>query len=144
MPGTRWIKVDATIVECFRAWNELARSAHPWFEIVADIKTSTGEVERVTSHQRLNTLTHHWRAPDPGDVVPARTAQAAPGAASRRLVRRKGDQSAWEDAHHSAGPPGGRRGASVEARPATRLPLAYTSGLLAEACADEIDAVETA
>jgi hypothetical protein len=71
MPGTRWIEVDATIVECFREWQEPARSTHPWFEIVADIKTSTGEVERVTSRQRLNTLTHHWRAPDPGDVVPA-------------------------------------------------------------------------
>jgi hypothetical protein len=71
MPGSRWIKVDATIVECFREWREPARSAHPWFEIVAGIKTSTGEVERVTSRQRLNTLTHHWRAPDPGDVVPA-------------------------------------------------------------------------
>jgi hypothetical protein len=69
--GTRWIKVDATIVECFREWQEPARAAHPWFEIVADIKTATGAVERVTSRQRLHTLTHRWRAPDPGDVVPA-------------------------------------------------------------------------
>lgn len=71
MPGGRWIKVDATIVECFRAWEEPVTSAHPWCEIVADIKTSTGEVERVTSRQKLNTNTHHWRAPDPGEVVSA-------------------------------------------------------------------------
>ena len=72
MPGTRWIKVDATIVECFRAWEEPRGAAHPWFEIVADIKTPTGTVERVTSRQKLNTVTHHWRAPDPGDVVAAK------------------------------------------------------------------------
>jgi hypothetical protein len=72
MPGTRWIKVDATIVECFRAWEEPPRGAHPWFEIVADIKTPTGTVERVTSRQKLNTITNHWRAPDPGDVVTAK------------------------------------------------------------------------
>lgn len=73
MWGTRWIKVEATIVECFRAWGEPLRSAHPWFEIVADIKTMpAGEVERVSSQQKLNTRTHHWRAPDPGEVVPAR------------------------------------------------------------------------
>ena len=72
MPGTRWSKVDATIVECFRAWEEPRETARPWFEIVADIKTPAGEVERVSSKQKLSTLTHHWRAPDPGDVVPAR------------------------------------------------------------------------
>jgi hypothetical protein len=72
MARTRWIKVDATIVECFRAWEEPLRNAHPRFEIVADIKTPTGEVERVSSQQKLNTRTHRWRAPDPGDVVPAR------------------------------------------------------------------------
>jgi hypothetical protein len=38
---------------------------------VADIKTQAGEVERVTSQQTLHTRTHHWRPPDPGDVVPA-------------------------------------------------------------------------
>jgi hypothetical protein len=69
---TRWTKVDARIVECFRAWGESWRAAHPSFEIVADIKTGAGEVERVTSHQRLDTYTHHWRPPDPGDIVPAR------------------------------------------------------------------------
>jgi hypothetical protein len=69
MAGTRWIKVDATIVECFPAWDERPAAAHPWFEIVADIKTPTGTVERVTSRQKLKTVTHHWRAPDPGDVV---------------------------------------------------------------------------
>jgi hypothetical protein len=72
MPGTRWIKVDATIVECFRAWEEPPGAAHPWFEIVADMKAPTGTVERVTSRQKLNTVTHHWRAPDPGDVVSAK------------------------------------------------------------------------
>ena len=70
--GTRWTKVDARIVECFRAWEEPPGAAHPWFEVVADIKTPTGEVERVGSRQRLNTLTHHWREPEPGEVVPAR------------------------------------------------------------------------
>ena len=70
--GTRWIKVDAKIIECFRAWEEPAAAAHPWFEIVAEIKTAAGEVERVEARQRLYTRTHHWRAPDPGDVVPAR------------------------------------------------------------------------
>ena len=29
-------------------------------------------MERVTAQQRLNTRAHHWRAPDPGDVVPAK------------------------------------------------------------------------
>jgi hypothetical protein len=51
MAGTRWIKVDATIVECFRAWEEPLRSAHPRFEIVADITTPSGDVERVSSQQ---------------------------------------------------------------------------------------------
>jgi hypothetical protein len=72
MPGTRWIKVDAKVVECFRAWEEPPGAAHPWFEIVADIKTPAGAVERVSTRQKLQTLTHHWRAPDPGDVVPAK------------------------------------------------------------------------
>ncbi len=81
MSGTRWIKVDATIVECFRAWGEPWRAAHPWFEIVADIKTGAGDVERVSSRQRLNTYTRHWRAPDPGETVPARWD------AARRMLR---------------------------------------------------------
>jgi hypothetical protein len=72
MPGTRWIKVDATIVECFRGWDERPGNMHPLFEIVADIATPDGAVERVSSQQRLNTRTRHWRAPDPGDVVSAR------------------------------------------------------------------------
>jgi hypothetical protein len=72
MPGTRWIKVDAKIVECFRASDEAPGAAHPRFEVVADIKTSAGAVERVSSQQKLNTFTQHWRAPDPGDVVPAK------------------------------------------------------------------------
>ena len=72
MPGTRWIKVDARIVECFRAWDEPLLAPRPWFEVVADITTPAGSVQRVSSWQRLNTLTHRWRAPDPGDVVPAK------------------------------------------------------------------------
>lgn len=72
MPGARWIKVDATIVECFRAWSEPPGTAHPWFEIVADVRTPAGSVQRVSSRQRLNTRTHRWRPPDPGSVVPAR------------------------------------------------------------------------
>ena len=72
MPGTRWIKVDATIVECFRAWGEPWNATHPWFEIVADIETPDGAVERVTVQQRLNSRTRRWRPPDPGDVVGAR------------------------------------------------------------------------
>lgn len=72
MPGTRWIKVDATIVQCFRASDEPPGAAHPWFEIVADIKPATGTVKRVKSRQKLNSITHHWRAPDPGDVVTAK------------------------------------------------------------------------
>ena len=71
MPRTRWIKVDATIVECFRAWGEPAEAPHPLFEIVVDIKTPSGQVERVSSQQRLHTLTHRWRPPEPGDVVSA-------------------------------------------------------------------------
>lgn len=71
MPHARWIKVDATIIECFRSWGEPARAPHPWYQIVADIKTSTGEVQRVASQQKLYTSTHRWRPPDPGDVVPA-------------------------------------------------------------------------
>ena len=81
MSGTRWIAIDATIVECYRAWGEPWRAAHPWFEIVADIKTEGGHVERVSSRQRLDTYTHHWRAPDPGDVVPAKWDPA------RRMLR---------------------------------------------------------
>jgi hypothetical protein len=42
MPGARWIKVDATIVECFREWQEPARSAHPWFEIVVNFASYQG------------------------------------------------------------------------------------------------------
>ena len=71
MPGTRWIKVDATIVECFRAWDESSETRHPLFEIVADINTPSGQVERVTSQQKLHTHTHHWRPPEPGEVVSA-------------------------------------------------------------------------
>ena len=70
-PGTRWVKVDARIIECFRAWGESPDTRHPWFEIVADIKMPSGEVERVSSQQKLHTLTHHWRPPEPGDVVSA-------------------------------------------------------------------------
>jgi hypothetical protein len=69
--GTQRIRVDATIVECFRAWGESWRAPHPWFEIVADVKTPAGEVERITARQKLHTRGHRWRAPDPGDVVPA-------------------------------------------------------------------------
>ena len=72
MPGTRWIKVDATIVECFRAWDESSETRLPLFEIAANIKTPTGQVERVTSEQKLHTLTHHRRPPEPGAVVSAR------------------------------------------------------------------------
>jgi hypothetical protein len=72
MPGARWIKVEATIVECFRAFGERPGNTQPWFEIVADVTTRDGAVERVSSQQKLNTRTHHWRAPDPGDVVPAK------------------------------------------------------------------------
>jgi hypothetical protein len=71
MPRTRWIKLDATIVGCFRAWGEPPEASHPLFEIVADIKTPSGKVERVSSRQRLRTLTHRWRPPEPGDVVRA-------------------------------------------------------------------------
>ena len=72
MPGTRWIKVEATIVECFRAWGEPPRSPNPLYEIVADIKSPAGEVQQLSSQQRLSTRTHRWRPPDPGEVVPAR------------------------------------------------------------------------
>jgi hypothetical protein len=72
MPGTRWIKVDATIVECFRAWGEPWTAAHPRFEIVVDIERPGAGVERVTAQQKLSSRTHRWRAPDPGDVVTAR------------------------------------------------------------------------
>ena len=72
MPGTRWIKVDATIVECFRAWSEPRTATNPWFEVVADINIAGGGVERVSSQQKLNGRTHRWRPPDPGDVVAAR------------------------------------------------------------------------
>jgi hypothetical protein len=71
MPGTPWIKLEATIVECFRAWEEPPEARHPWLEIVADIKTPSGQVERVSSRQKLHTHTHNWRPPEPGDVVPA-------------------------------------------------------------------------
>jgi hypothetical protein len=66
------IRVEATIVECYRAFDEAPRAVHPWFEIVAEIETPTGDVERVTARQRLYTRTHHWRPPDPGERVAAR------------------------------------------------------------------------
>jgi hypothetical protein len=69
---TRWIKVDARIVECFRAWEEPANASRPAFEIVADIKLPAGTTERVSCQQRLITRTHRWRPPDPGDVVPGK------------------------------------------------------------------------
>lgn len=71
MSGRGWTKVDATIVECFRSWQEPLTSANPWFEIVADIETPAGEVRRVCDQQKLTGLTHQWHAPDPGDVVAA-------------------------------------------------------------------------
>jgi hypothetical protein len=67
----RWIKVEATIIECFRAWGEPLGKPHPRYEIVADIKAPDGGVERVTSHQKLSGLRYRWRAPDPGEVVAA-------------------------------------------------------------------------
>ena len=72
MFGSRWVSVEATIIECFRTWGEPPSNARPWFEIVADVKTPAGATERVSSQQKLKTLTHRWRAPDPGEVVPAR------------------------------------------------------------------------
>jgi hypothetical protein len=72
MQRRRWIKVEATIVECFRAWEEPPSNTHPWFQIVADIRTPSGQAERVSSQQKLNTRTRHWRAPNPGDLVHAR------------------------------------------------------------------------
>jgi hypothetical protein len=72
MMGTRWIKVDARVVECFRAWEEPWTASHPAFEIVADIRTPEGTTERLAFQQTLNTRTHHWRPPDPGEVVPAK------------------------------------------------------------------------
>jgi hypothetical protein len=71
MPGNRWIKVEATIVECFRAWGEAPQSANPLYEIVAEIMSPGGDVEHVSSQQRLTTRTHRWRPPDPGEVVRA-------------------------------------------------------------------------
>ena len=112
MPGTRRIKVDATIVECFRAWEESRGAAHPWFEIVADIKTPTGTVERVTSRQKLETLTHRWRAPDPGDVVPAKWDPAGrklrldlgrDARYNEKLIKMRGRTL---DAYKAYGPPG--------------------------------------
>jgi hypothetical protein len=112
MPGTRWIKVDATIVECFRAWDEPRAATHPWFEIIADIKTPAGEVERVSSRQKLNTLTHHWRAPDPGDVVPAKWDPAGrklrldlgrDARYNEKLIKMRGRTL---DAYKAYGPPG--------------------------------------
>jgi hypothetical protein len=113
--GTRWIKVDAKIIECFRAWEEPAGAAHPWFEIVADIRIPTGEVERVDARQRLYTRTRHWRTPDPGDVVPARwnrarrTLRLDLGGDPRydeRLIKRLGRTRA-AGSHVPPGPGGG-------------------------------------
>ena len=84
---------------------------HPSFEIVADIKTSDGKVERVSSQQKLDTYTHHWRAPDPGDIVPVRWDPT-----QRRLrldlrgdprYDKKSDQAAWEDPRTPSWPPTG-------------------------------------
>jgi hypothetical protein len=71
MARAGWIKVEARIIECFRAWDEPPRKPHPWYEIVADIRTPSGDVQRVTSHQKLSGLRYRWRAPDPGEVVAA-------------------------------------------------------------------------
>ena len=72
MFGSRWVSVEATIIECFRTWGEPPSNARPWFEIVADVTTPAGTIERVSSRQKLDTLTHQWRAPKPGEIVPAR------------------------------------------------------------------------
>ncbi len=72
MPGSRWILIEATIIECFRAWEEPWTATNPLFEIVAEVKIPGRGVERVTAQQKLNRRTHRWRAPDPGDVVAAR------------------------------------------------------------------------
>jgi hypothetical protein len=70
MRFSRWIKVDARIVECFRAWGEAPGSVNPLYEIVVDIKTPAGTTERVsTLQQRLISHTHRWRPPDPGELV---------------------------------------------------------------------------
>lgn len=71
MPGTRWIKVDATIVECSRQWGESPKTRDQLFEIVADIRLPSSQVVRVSSQQKLRTVTHRWRPPEPGDVVSA-------------------------------------------------------------------------
>ena len=101
MPRTRWIKVDATIVECFRASGEPPQTPHPLFEIVAEIKTPSGQVERVNSQQKLHTLTHRWRPPEPGDVVSASWDRADLDPCSRPgprcPVQREVDQGARED-----------------------------------------------
>jgi hypothetical protein len=119
MRGTRWIKVDATIVECFRAWREQPTNPHPSYEIVADIKAPAGEVERVSSQQKLRTVAHHWRPPNPGDVVHARWTRAsrvALGSGRRSSLRREADQSAWEDPLRCARASWGRRGPDLEPR----------------------------
>jgi hypothetical protein len=67
-----WVKVTAKIVECFRAFEEPVGSAHPWYEIVADIKTPGVELEGVAARQKLSGFRFRWRAPDPGEVVSAR------------------------------------------------------------------------
>jgi hypothetical protein len=72
LAARRGLRVDATIVECFRAWEDPLRNRHPWFEIVADIKTPDGRAERVSARQKLNSRTLHWRPPDPSEIVPAR------------------------------------------------------------------------
>ncbi len=41
------------------------------YEIVVDIRSPDAEGEHVSCQQRLTTRTHRWRAPDPGDIVPA-------------------------------------------------------------------------
>ena len=70
MLSARWITVEAKIVEC--APTSELETGHPWFEIVADVTIPAGTIERVSSRQKLDTLTHQWRAPKPGEIVPAR------------------------------------------------------------------------
>ena len=98
------------------------------FEIVADIKTSSGEVERVSSQQTLNTRTHAPARSRRRGVreLESRGSQTTSGPGRRCAVQREVDQGAREDPRRSARTLWSWRGPGL--RTLCRWPLPHRAG----------------
>jgi hypothetical protein len=74
MPSTRWIKAEATIVECFRAYGERPANTYPSLEIVADMKVAG--ISNASAHSRRRPPVPVVGArPIPSEVVPENRAK---------------------------------------------------------------------